>query len=83
MIDNNILINSEKYEKYKNYFYKMLDSPYLSKLIYENKNSEIKTAPSNKTEDSPTGISEGFYILKKENIMKGLLSMGKKKAKEK
>ena len=54
----NILINTEKYDKYKNYFSKMIISPYLPKIISENPNSEIKITFLNKGDDLFIGFLE-------------------------
>ena len=52
----NILKNSETYDKYKNYFSKMILSPYLSKLISENPISKIQITFLNRTDDLFIGI---------------------------
>ena len=47
----NISINTEKYNKFKNYFSKMIISPYLSKIISENQEKEIEIAFLSKGDD--------------------------------
>ena len=47
----NTSINEEKYNKYKNYFSKMIISPYLSKMLQENPEKEIKITLLNNGED--------------------------------
>ena len=69
----NTSINEEKYNKYKNYFSKMIISPYLSKMLQENPEKEIKITLLNNGEDLFIGFLDENNKYPIPNPLSGIL----------